>query len=528
MSESVPLLTRSLSYKRRCSSCPFPYHFQFIHSKGAILVLFWDLMIANSMNLIMNYIASHSNFVEIGSLVMAALSLVMIFTGFLGDFLISRYKLVLIGSYILFVLLIPLMMLEVLHPVPYPVIILITLLMIIFVVVRVNLLPFNIDQLIGSSSDELTAVIHWHNIGPIIAIMASPAMALINNDSIICIISIAICILSVTAVLVSHNLFNHYLETTPVNTSNPIKLIVRVLCYARKHKYPENRSALTYWEEEAPSRLDLGKGKYGGPFTEEEVEDVKTILRLIPLLLVCVLAPTFYADYIQGVNSDYYGCKEPLQGYVTFIALYLFIILLHQFLIYPCFHNYIPSMLKRMGVGMTLMFGINVTFTILAVIGNYHIGQPFHCLTAFDEKSFAVKHKWTIFDGLILAVVWYINNVVLVEFLLAQCPKSMRGTIIGLWFCFRNIRHFINYVLFLPFRHYIHPEFSLGRGFYFCLTEAIISLIMLLIFVLLARKYKLRVREVEINVHQIAEDHIIRNIEEEEEYKRREMNQPIN
>uniref|UniRef100_A0A1X7SJY2 Uncharacterized protein n=1 Tax=Amphimedon queenslandica TaxID=400682 RepID=A0A1X7SJY2_AMPQE len=38
----------------------------------------------------------------------------------------------------------------------------------------------------------------------------------------------------------------------------------------RKHKYPENRSALTYWEEEAPSRLDLGKNKYGGPFTEEE------------------------------------------------------------------------------------------------------------------------------------------------------------------------------------------------------------------------------------------------------------------
>ena len=37
------------------------------------------------------------------------------------------------------------------------------LLMISIVVVRVNLLPFNIDQLVGSSSDELTAVIHCHN-----------------------------------------------------------------------------------------------------------------------------------------------------------------------------------------------------------------------------------------------------------------------------------------------------------------------------------------------------------------------------
>ena len=41
--------------------------------------------------------------------------------------------------------------------------------MISIVVVCVNLLPFNTDQLTGSSSDELTAVIHWHNIGPVAA-----------------------------------------------------------------------------------------------------------------------------------------------------------------------------------------------------------------------------------------------------------------------------------------------------------------------------------------------------------------------
>ena len=96
----------------------------------------------------------------------------------------------------------------------------------------------------------------------------------------------------ITAVLVSHSLFKHWLDTTPQTTTNPFKLIARVLHYARKHKYPENRSALTYWEEEAPSRLDLGKEKYGGPFTEEEVEDVKTTFRLIPLF-ICIIAICF-------------------------------------------------------------------------------------------------------------------------------------------------------------------------------------------------------------------------------------------
>ena len=31
--------------------------------------------------------------------------------------------------------------------------------------------------------------------------------------------------------------------------------------------------------------MDFGKQKFGGPFTEEVVEDVKTVLRLIPLVM---------------------------------------------------------------------------------------------------------------------------------------------------------------------------------------------------------------------------------------------------
>ena len=67
-----------------------------------------------------------------------------------------------------------------------------------------------------------------------------------------------------------------------------IKLITKVLNYARKNKYSRNRSALTYWEEDYPSQLELGKKKYGGPFSEEQVEDLKTIIRLTPILISIV------------------------------------------------------------------------------------------------------------------------------------------------------------------------------------------------------------------------------------------------
>ena len=64
-----------------------------------------------------------------------------------------------------------------------------------------------------------------------------------------------------------------------------MKLIMQVLNYTRKHSYPERRSAFTYIDEEQPTRIDFGKKKFGGPFTEEEVEDVKTVLQLIPLII---------------------------------------------------------------------------------------------------------------------------------------------------------------------------------------------------------------------------------------------------
>ena len=76
----------------------------------------------------------------------------------------------------------------------------------------------------------------------------------------------------------------HWLMTKPL-LSNPIKHIAKVLNYARKHKYSEQHSALTYWEDNHPSRIDLGKDKYGGPFIVEEMEDVRTILRLIPIII---------------------------------------------------------------------------------------------------------------------------------------------------------------------------------------------------------------------------------------------------
>ena len=164
--------------------------------------------------------------------------------------------------------------------------------------------------------------------------------------------------ITVSVVLITSYLFKHWLDTTP-HIVNPVKLIGQVLNYARKNKYPRNRSALTYWEEDYPSRLDLGKDKYGGPFSVEQVEDVKTVLRLIPLLIsivgvFCAREYTVNCFSILTKKTHFISCF--IMNDSSYFSVAVVLILLYQLLIYPCFYKFIPSMLKRTGLGLILLY----------------------------------------------------------------------------------------------------------------------------------------------------------------------------
>ena len=152
------------------------------------------------------------------------------------------------------------------------------------------MLPFALDQMIGASAEQHSAVVQWYCWGFDIALLlihilnCVPIPNQLRYLDILPVIFLTSGTLCLSAVLIMDCLYHKWLDTNN-KTGNPIKLIFQVLNYARKNKCPRLRSALTYIDEEHPSRLDFGKHKFGGPFTEEEVEDVKTIFRLTPVLL---------------------------------------------------------------------------------------------------------------------------------------------------------------------------------------------------------------------------------------------------
>ena len=142
----------------------------------------------------------------------------------------------------------------------------------------VNSLQFGIDQLTDASSSEITSYISWYAWNYMLASITGVTFTECLTHYIS--LSYFVLPLSCTLSILSDCCFSHWLVKEPV-TSNPLKLIYHVLKYAVKNKYPRLRSVFTYWEDRPYSRIDLGKNKYGGHFTIEQVEDVKTFFRIL-------------------------------------------------------------------------------------------------------------------------------------------------------------------------------------------------------------------------------------------------------
>ena len=375
---------------------------------------------------------------------------------------------------------------------------------------RANIVQFNIDQLVGASADQLSAIIYWHSISiPVSFTIFQLGRCSLNFFLILSFIMSGV---TVSVVLIIHFFFKHWLETTPL-IINPIKLIAKVLNYARKNKYPRNRSALTYWEEDYPSQLDLGKEKYGGPFTVEEVENVKTVLRMIPLM-ICIVglscADEVYWSIMMGsnlINSSFKFCLIS-NNTMKFITP-AFLLLLYQFLIYPCFNKYIPSMLKRIGLGLVFALATTLSYVVIS---------------KYQSNSLSYFNDLLLIPQILFGVAFALILPVSLEFTIAQSPIQMRRMMVGVSFASFGVGYLININTKYPFGC---DNNFICSSFYYYITRSIVIFIILLVFIVLAKWYKLRVRENEVNIVQIVDEHYERYMDQEEEYKR-DMGLPIN
>ena len=338
-------------------------------SRGTLLVLVWGILLYFALYCTLGAISllPVPNEVQFGLTIVCGilLPILMPVAGWLGDTWIGRYRVIIAGSLLstvaLWTILIAFIVLQ-FNWTPIPALVVLCIAMPVSIVGTVssivNMLPFTIDQMIGASGEAISAAVQWSWWGHSVARLAQELLlclpVVISTPQLTGILAatmLATVTFCLSLILITDCLYHQKLEVH-FKPCNPLKTAFRVLNYARKTKYPERRSAFTYIDEEEPSRLDYGKHKFGGPFTEEEVENVKTILRMLIFIAIVLIAgllsdgteSLFHAHIIPS-TVDTRRCIESTADIVTNLTVVI-LIPIYRFVLFPLLKNKLPNFLK--------------------------------------------------------------------------------------------------------------------------------------------------------------------------------------
>ena len=305
---------------------------------------------------------------------------------------------------------------------------------------------------------------------------------------------------------------------------NAYTLVYRVVRFASRNKKPVYRSAFTYCEDELPSRMDLGKQRYGGPFTTEQVEDVKVLFGMLKVLIS--LGPAFLLDFAVTMSAIH--SKRAHTGFKRISEILFFdyglistmvpcvSIPLFVFLLQPYISRYIPNMFKRIGLGILMLCTclLLLLFYDVFALDSNNVFKTFSICVEENATYAFTRHRFEIPLQGVMAVQQVISSIsqMLIyigawEFICCQSPQHMKGLTFGLFYLVRALFQCLAVVPILPFFTKWNSENILSCRSVYYLVNVGIGSISLIIYCLASRGYKYRKREDICNVYQYAEDY---------------------
>ena len=401
-----------------------------------------------------------------------------------------------------------------------------------------NVIQFGLDQLLDSPTEHLVLYIHWYVIlsymGTVflksLSAMFRP-MCLIEKSSWVVLVAFVDPFLGLCFFLLCISLFIGYCKRyswflPDQGSRNPYVLVYNVICFARKHNIPIQRSAFTYCEDELPSRLDLGKEKYGGPFTVEQVENVKVFFNILKVLLS--LGPLFAVErstnilqhiFFMHLSGQFSPCIEtylfmdllPLLTSVTLLIFYVTILL-------PLISDYIPGILKRLWSGIILLTIPTICFFILDTVGHLNTSHNSECfltnkyslfsVNGSELESLGINYMFLFIPNFFYSCGYLIFHIAVFEFICSQSPHSMKGLLIGVFFAIRGIFQFLGALLFMfPFLGWKLSSSFPSCGFIYYLINIVFGLVGVVAYTWTARGYRNRQRDEPDNIYRYAEEY---------------------
>ena len=531
LSEDAAIITSSFRCKLR-------YRARRVRSKGAVLVLVWSFLTVSCPLIVDILFRSVVRMPLFGFEVLdgVATAVLYLLAGWLADVYFGRYKVIRASILLIWlgsVLGTLLLVIHLLHPLSTDALKYVSAVVAYVCVTAgssgliVNAVPFGTDQMPGASSDEISAFIHWFawavysgavSIDIIIDLVSCSGLNgdetnLVSMLFVVAISSVALCL---------DFLFRKWLIVEPV-CQNPLKTVLSVLKYSATHNRPARRSALTYWEDEIPSRMNLGKSKYGGPFTTEQVEDVKTFFRLLAIsiavivflypLNLCFSSLSYFFAHFQSLRSLAFNEECYIAVFSDRQLVIIFGVPLYEFAIYPLTRNWIPSTLKR--VGISALGTIIVASIALSVdmVVHSHTNATMHLECMFVKNTTSnstvdINYLWVSIPlSIIIGIELLTLFVSLFEFICAQTPYDMKGLIIGLGFCALALSDALTGATLLTWVHaWLQPPTYPTCAFWFYLFVILVTVVSLVIFCIVAKWYKKRERNELLHQQRFVED----------------------
>ena len=527
----VPLQYPSFCHTKECFKPR--YTPRCVKNKGAILVLVCNYLITSLLHILLYTVDRGNQYESIACLLPFGLTLPI--AGWLADTRIGRYRVIHYSIWIMWIatVLATASSVMVQFVDGYSNInaklltVLLSLTAIGFGGYQANIIQFGLDQLYDASTTEIKSFIVWYAWSLLSAGFINDFVFACLSNKYQPILYLMVCVnVSLAIVLIIFQ--NRWLIKEEPLKGNAIKQAYRVIKYAIKTKRPRQRRAFTYCEDELPSRIDFGMDKYGGPFTIEQVEDVKTCLRLIPIAIVggalagSAVIVSYLRDRISNTFTTFdenYSNSEPdsltkcyYEASFTHTAYYgaALLIILNECFFYPIFHRlkcypHIQSM-QKVVIGVLIQIVRVSLLLVFEVVSRHNFVQSSgHTNTTVDCLFYANRGSLSDgFDFRLIMIPDFLQSISITmsyigtfEFLSAQVPYLMKGLMVGVVLCSLFLSGAVWFTLSIPFtkRLSVWGTGTISCGFWHTLLLITTQICCGVVLVLLTRWYKKRKRQ---------------------------------
>jgi peptide/histidine transporter 3/4 len=371
---------------------------------------------------------------------------------------------------------------------------------------QANIIQFGIDQLIDASSTEIKSVIAWYTM----TIFTSGITTYYSSYCAPEYVAVLIIAVFLTLAVSSDFIVGHWLTKEQI-IENSLPLILKTIHYTIKRKL-NGHPTHSLEHQGFLSIFNIAKRVYNGPFTSEQVEDVKTFFRV----LVVIVVFTIFSSGSTTINDISYqmaihlhnwpiddttsGCYHVMSiNYATF-TYSAAVVLIYLVVIHPLFHRFIP----RTSIAIKFLCSIFIFFAaVLLLLGletsSYLLEKRLNRTTygyAFQKESYIDVH-WVILPNFLNGLSIFLYILSGIEFICAQAPFNMKGLVLGIACALFGLGALINASISEAFidKDSIWKNSPLTSGIlWYLIMEGFIVLVGFIVLMVIVKLYKRRTR----------------------------------